>query len=59
MQAGRAKSLTNQKLRIKNMRGESMKSDCKTVDSFTFETANNQLIRTFVRNRLLRVKNRS
>ena len=40
---------------IKNLRG-SLRSDLKKLDSFTFETSKNHLIRKFLRNWRLRVK---
>ena len=37
-------------MRIKNLRGGSVRSDLKKLDSFTLETSKNKLIRNFMRN---------
>ena len=54
MKSGRAKIDSFQKMRIKNLRGVS-EVRLKKLDSFTFETSKNHLIRNFLRNGRLRV----
>ena len=56
MKSGRAKIGIFQKMRIKNLRGVS-EVRFKKNDSFTLETSKNHLIRNFLRNGRLRVKN--
>ena len=52
MKSGRVLIGIFQKMRIKNLR-----SDLKTLDSFTLETSINHLIRIFLRNGRLRMIN--
>ena len=56
MKSGRVLIGIFQKMRIKNLRGGSVRSDLKKLDSFTLETSKNHLIRNFLRNERLRVK---
>ena len=55
MKSGRAKIGSFQKMRIKNLREGSVRSDLKKLDSSALETSKKHLIRNFLRNGLVRV----
>ena len=56
MESERAEIGIYQKMRIKNLMGGSVRSDLKKLDPFTLEMSKNHLLRSFRRNRRLRVK---